>query len=86
MWSNPSVHPPQTDELDEDEGARPLAESLLLAIADLLFCPDFTVHSHKRGPVSDLRQGGYVSLTALICCFVSLSVRKLTQHVLHVSV
>uniref|UniRef100_A0A8C5C006 HID1 domain containing n=1 Tax=Gadus morhua TaxID=8049 RepID=A0A8C5C006_GADMO len=28
--------------------ARPLAESLLLAVADLLFCPDFTVHSHKR--------------------------------------
>uniref|UniRef100_A0A671YNA2 HID1 domain containing n=1 Tax=Sparus aurata TaxID=8175 RepID=A0A671YNA2_SPAAU len=39
--------------LDDDDGARPLAESLLLAIADLLFCPDFTVHSHKRGPVSD---------------------------------
>uniref|UniRef100_A0A3Q4I6Z3 HID1 domain containing n=1 Tax=Neolamprologus brichardi TaxID=32507 RepID=A0A3Q4I6Z3_NEOBR len=38
--------------LDDDEGARPLAESLLLAIADLLFCPDFTVHSHKRGPDS----------------------------------
>uniref|UniRef100_A0A8C2D2D6 HID1 domain containing n=1 Tax=Cyprinus carpio TaxID=7962 RepID=A0A8C2D2D6_CYPCA len=30
---------------DEDEGARPLAESLLLAVADLLFCPDFTVQS-----------------------------------------
>uniref|UniRef100_A0A665VX20 Protein HID1-like n=1 Tax=Echeneis naucrates TaxID=173247 RepID=A0A665VX20_ECHNA len=39
-------------EMDDDEGARPLAESLLLAIADLLFCPDFTVHSHKRGPDS----------------------------------
>uniref|UniRef100_A0A3B5Q812 HID1 domain containing n=1 Tax=Xiphophorus maculatus TaxID=8083 RepID=A0A3B5Q812_XIPMA len=38
--------------LDDDDGARPLAESLLLAIADLLFCPDFTVHSHRRGPVS----------------------------------
>nr|XP_061805863.1 protein HID1-like [Nerophis lumbriciformis] len=37
---------------DTDDGARPLAESLLLAIADLLFCPDFTVHSHRRGPVS----------------------------------
>ncbi|XP_062330143.1 protein HID1-like isoform X2 [Osmerus eperlanus] len=34
----------------DDEG-RPLAESLLMAIADLLFCPDFTVHSHKKsGP------------------------------------
>uniref|UniRef100_A0A8C9YT17 HID1 domain containing n=1 Tax=Sander lucioperca TaxID=283035 RepID=A0A8C9YT17_SANLU len=42
----------RTDELDDDDGARPLAESLLLAIADLLFCPDFTVHSHRRGPDS----------------------------------
>uniref|UniRef100_A0A4W4HAF8 HID1 domain containing n=1 Tax=Electrophorus electricus TaxID=8005 RepID=A0A4W4HAF8_ELEEL len=40
----------RVDEADEeDDGARPLAESLLLAIADLLFCPDFTVHSHRRG-------------------------------------
>uniref|UniRef100_A0A673X534 HID1 domain containing n=1 Tax=Salmo trutta TaxID=8032 RepID=A0A673X534_SALTR len=31
-----------------DDGARPLAESLLLAVSDLLFCPDFTVQSHKR--------------------------------------
>ena len=37
----------QEDERD-DEGARPLAESLLMAIADLLFCPDFTVQSHKK--------------------------------------
>ncbi|GCB77224.1 hypothetical protein scyTo_0019255 [Scyliorhinus torazame] len=36
----------------DDETARPLAESLLLAIADLLFCPDFTVQSHRKtGPV-----------------------------------
>ncbi|XP_071385557.1 protein HID1b isoform X1 [Centroberyx affinis] len=37
--------------LDEggDEEARPLAESLLLAVADLLFCPEFTVQSHKKG-------------------------------------
>uniref|UniRef100_A0A3Q2CV89 HID1 domain containing n=1 Tax=Cyprinodon variegatus TaxID=28743 RepID=A0A3Q2CV89_CYPVA len=37
--------------LDEDVNeneARPLAESLLLAIADLLFCPDFTVQSHRK--------------------------------------
>uniref|UniRef100_A0A8C9ZSV4 HID1 domain containing n=1 Tax=Sander lucioperca TaxID=283035 RepID=A0A8C9ZSV4_SANLU len=35
----------------EDNEARPLAESLLLAIADLLFCPDFTAQSHKKnGP------------------------------------
>eukprot|EP00063_Salmo_salar_P060938 XP_014035773.1 PREDICTED: protein HID1 isoform X2 [Salmo salar] len=36
------------DEGDDDDGARPLAESLLLAVSDLLFCPDFTVQSHKR--------------------------------------
>ncbi|XP_045924892.1 protein HID1b [Micropterus dolomieu] len=36
---------------DDDDEARPLAESLLLAIADLLFCPDFTAQSHKKnGP------------------------------------
>uniref|UniRef100_A0A3P8Y2X1 HID1 domain containing b n=1 Tax=Esox lucius TaxID=8010 RepID=A0A3P8Y2X1_ESOLU len=27
---------------------RPLAESLLLAVADLLFCPDFTIQSHHK--------------------------------------
>ncbi|RXN08927.1 HID1-like protein [Labeo rohita] len=32
----------------EDECTRPLAESLLTAISDLLFCPDFTVESHSR--------------------------------------
>ncbi|XP_075998772.1 protein HID1 [Genypterus blacodes] len=53
FWSTvPGAGRAGTDELDEDDGARPLAESLLLAIADLLFCPDFTVHSHKRGPDS----------------------------------
>ncbi|XP_063124850.1 protein HID1 isoform X3 [Rattus norvegicus] len=36
---------------EEDENARPLAESLLLAIADLLFCPDFTVQNHRRNDV-----------------------------------
>lgn len=36
---------------DDDDEARPLAESLLLAIADLLFCPHFTAQSHKKnGP------------------------------------
>ncbi|XP_040924361.1 protein HID1b isoform X2 [Betta splendens] len=35
------------EEGDEDE-ARPLAESLLLAISDLLFCPDFTVQTQKK--------------------------------------
>uniref|UniRef100_A0A7N8XG47 HID1 domain containing n=1 Tax=Mastacembelus armatus TaxID=205130 RepID=A0A7N8XG47_9TELE len=38
----------------DDEDARPLAESLLLAIADLLFCPDFTVQTHKRS-TEDIR-------------------------------
>ncbi|TNN71581.1 Protein HID1 [Liparis tanakae] len=53
FWSTvPGAGRAGTDELDDDEGARPLAESLLLAIADLLFCPDFTVHSHRRGPDS----------------------------------
>ncbi|KAJ3608533.1 hypothetical protein NHX12_025580 [Muraenolepis orangiensis] len=37
---------------DDSDDTRPLAESLLLAIADLLFCPDFTVHSHKKDPDS----------------------------------
>ncbi|XP_037331707.2 protein HID1 isoform X1 [Pungitius pungitius] len=53
FWSTvPGAGRAGTDELDDDEGARPLAESLLLAIADLLFCPDFTVHSHRRSPDS----------------------------------
>uniref|UniRef100_A0A3Q3AEV7 HID1 domain containing n=1 Tax=Kryptolebias marmoratus TaxID=37003 RepID=A0A3Q3AEV7_KRYMA len=53
FWSTvPGAGHAGADELDDDDGARPLAESLLLAIADLLFCPDFTVHSHKRGPDS----------------------------------
>lgn len=41
------------DEDDDEDDARPLAESLLLAVADLLFCPDFTAQSHKKnGQVS----------------------------------
>ncbi|XP_061740950.1 protein HID1-like [Nerophis ophidion] len=53
FWSTvPGAGRAGTEELDDDEGARPLAESLLLAIADLLFSPDFTVHSHRRGPDS----------------------------------
>ncbi|XP_034414648.1 protein HID1b isoform X2 [Cyclopterus lumpus] len=47
---------PGAGRLDEDareDDARPLAESLLLAIADLLFCPDFTAQSRKKsGPDS----------------------------------
>uniref|UniRef100_A0A8C7Y1L1 HID1 domain containing n=1 Tax=Oryzias sinensis TaxID=183150 RepID=A0A8C7Y1L1_9TELE len=53
FWSTvPGAGRAGLNELDEDDGARPLAELLLLAVADLLFCPDFTVHSHKRGPDS----------------------------------
>lgn len=33
---------------DEDDESRPLAESLLLSIADLLFCPGFTAQSSKK--------------------------------------
>lgn len=61
----------QMDEMDDDDdGARPLAESLLLAIADLLFCPEFTVQSHKRGgPVSNLSESLYhVYLASLLSC------------------
>ncbi|XP_034083320.1 protein HID1b isoform X1 [Gymnodraco acuticeps] len=36
------------DEDGIDDESRPLAESLLLAISDLLFCPDFTAQSHKK--------------------------------------
>ncbi|XP_077474154.1 protein HID1 isoform X2 [Stigmatopora argus] len=53
FWSTvPGAGRAGAEDLDEDDGARPLAESLLLAIADLLFCPDFTVHTHRRGPDS----------------------------------
>ncbi|XP_008293609.1 protein HID1-like isoform X1 [Stegastes partitus] len=41
------------DEDADDDEARPLAESLLLAIADLLFCPDFTIQSHKKSGPQD---------------------------------
>ncbi|XP_006635244.2 protein HID1b [Lepisosteus oculatus] len=49
FWSTvPGAGRAGADEGDDDN-ARPLAESLLLAIADLLFCPDFTVQSHRKG-------------------------------------
>ncbi|XP_035262802.1 protein HID1-like [Anguilla anguilla] len=49
FWSTvPGAGRAGVDEGDDD-GARPLAEFLLLAIADLLFCPNFTVQSHRRG-------------------------------------
>ncbi|KAK6301455.1 hypothetical protein J4Q44_G00275080 [Coregonus suidteri] len=47
FWSTvPGAGRAGQDEGDDD-GARPLAESLLLAVSDLFFCPDFTVQSHK---------------------------------------
>uniref|UniRef100_A0A673KGT6 Protein HID1-like n=1 Tax=Sinocyclocheilus rhinocerous TaxID=307959 RepID=A0A673KGT6_9TELE len=58
FWSTIPGAGRMDDMEDEDEGARPLAESLLLALADLLFCPDFTVQSHKKGrpdSVEDMR-------------------------------
>ena len=43
----PESNPSQTEE------SVPLAQSLLNALCDLLFCPDFTVYSNKKvGPVS----------------------------------
>lgn len=38
----------QSSHEDSETEARPLAESLLLAISNLLFCPDFTVQTHKK--------------------------------------
>ncbi|TRY89467.1 hypothetical protein DNTS_022272 [Danionella cerebrum] len=40
-------------EESDDESSRPLAESLLSAISDLLFCPGFTVESPCRNILSD---------------------------------
>ncbi|XP_063728858.1 protein HID1-like isoform X2 [Symsagittifera roscoffensis] len=37
------------DEQVEDE-TPPLAQSLLNALSDLLFCPEFTVHTNRKGP------------------------------------
>uniref|UniRef100_A0A1A7Y216 HID1 domain containing n=1 Tax=Iconisemion striatum TaxID=60296 RepID=A0A1A7Y216_9TELE len=42
------------EDVDENE-ARPLAELLLLAISDLLFCPDFTVQSHQKEASEEMR-------------------------------
>ncbi|KAM4524203.1 protein HID1-like isoform 2-T2 [Odontesthes bonariensis] len=50
FWSTvPGASRAGSADKDADETeARPLAELLLLAIADLLFCPDFTIQSHKK--------------------------------------
>ncbi|XP_057681874.1 protein HID1-like isoform X2 [Corythoichthys intestinalis] len=42
-------HPDDGGDDSDSDGGRPLAETLLLAIADLLFCPDVTVHSSGDG-------------------------------------
>ncbi|XP_051769727.1 protein HID1b [Ctenopharyngodon idella] len=47
FWSTVPKVGKSVDESD-DESTRPLAESLLTAVSDLLFCPDFTVESHCR--------------------------------------
>uniref|UniRef100_A0A8C9ZTE2 HID1 domain containing n=1 Tax=Sander lucioperca TaxID=283035 RepID=A0A8C9ZTE2_SANLU len=55
FWSTvPGKIVKNVDQYGEDNEARPLAESLLLAIADLLFCPDFTAQSHKKN-AEDIR-------------------------------
>ena len=58
---------------DDSDEARPLAESLLMAIADLLFCPDFTVRGHKKdGPVSPSVLG-CPSVTPSVCMATATS-------------
>uniref|UniRef100_A0A3Q1I459 HID1 domain containing b n=1 Tax=Anabas testudineus TaxID=64144 RepID=A0A3Q1I459_ANATE len=53
FWSTVPGAGRRLDDDGDDDEARPLAESLLLAVSDLLFCPDFTVQSHKKNnPVS----------------------------------
>ncbi|XP_051523219.1 protein HID1-like isoform X2 [Myxocyprinus asiaticus] len=47
FWSTVPRAGKSEDESDV-ESTRPLAESLLTAIADLLFCPDFTIESHCK--------------------------------------
>ncbi|XP_077482309.1 protein HID1b isoform X2 [Stigmatopora argus] len=52
FWAGPLAalkqHCPD-DDGDDWDGGRPLAESLLLAVADLLFCPHLTVRGHGDG-------------------------------------
>ncbi|KAM9424029.1 protein HID1b [Pholidichthys leucotaenia] len=48
FWSTVPGRVGCLDQDTVDGEGRPLAESLLLAIADLLFCPDFTIQIHKK--------------------------------------
>ncbi|XP_078692623.1 protein HID1-like isoform X3 [Branchiostoma floridae x Branchiostoma belcheri] len=52
FWSTLPGQAGENDSLnDEDGGSMPLAQSLLNALSDLLFCPDFTVAPNKKaGP------------------------------------
>lgn len=58
------LHDLQGDE--DDENARPLAESLLLAIADLLFCPEFSVQSHRKNNLVSSNQQFEQQISSLI--------------------
>ncbi|XP_075259274.1 protein HID1-like isoform X2 [Convolutriloba macropyga] len=54
FWSSlPSSSDSRTRRSSDDqveEETPPLAQSLLNALADLLFCPDFSVHTTRKGP------------------------------------
>ncbi len=54
LWTRLFILQRLDEDGDEDE-ARPLAESLLLAIADLLFCPNFTAQTHKKNSTVSLK-------------------------------
>ncbi|KAL0964839.1 hypothetical protein UPYG_G00329700 [Umbra pygmaea] len=54
FWSTVPGAGRSRQEEGDDDGARPLAESLLLALADLLFCPNFTVQSHRKDTTEDM--------------------------------
>lgn len=81
--------PQRLSEDDNDDEARPLAESLLLAIADLLFCPDFTAQSNKKNnPVSPPSSGTHVWQTFVSRCSqtqtpdkIQNSIREICQSV-----
>jgi len=51
--------PSQTENEDANEETMPLAHSLIIAISNLLFCPDFTVVSHQKKNVPDKAEDLY---------------------------